>query len=312
MITKCKIDFLQEAINLIYIPYTWRNAWKVIFHFSIVDDDVVRFVWDLPERRWLYRYHYMGKLLMMYDRFSDIEHAVLFSMYCFHLFPHWEVCLGIYAILRLISFMVYSNTKMYKCYAVRTVLPTIISGLFCSAVAWVPCIIAWNNDPLVLLPICECLAWSAGYLVALVVAYRKLWIVDLDVLFELRDDRWVYRYYSYKRFLMINDRLYDILVVGLFTFYILESVPHSPLCLIICIFSRLISFALYSNTKIRKCYAVRTVLPAILSLLCMITLWAPFIIAWINDTFVILPFFIFLVMSLVYVIHFLAICNKNR
>ena len=248
---------------------------------------------------------------MMYDRFGDIEYAVLFSMYCHHSFPNWEVCLCIYIILRLISFTVYSNTKLYKCYAVRTVLPTIISGVFCSPVAWVPCIVTWNNDPLVLLPFCECLVWSVGYLVALVVAYRKLWIVDLDVLFELRDDRWVYRYYSYKRFLTINDRLYDILVVGLFTFYLLKSIPHSPICLIICIFCRSISFALYSNTKIRKCYAVRTVLPAILSVLCMIALWTPFILVWINQAFVILPFFIFLLMSLVYVLHFLTICNKN-
>ena len=299
-----------------YIPYIWRNVfcnpWKVIFLLNIVNDDVVRFVWELTERRWFYRYHYLRRYLMLFDRLGDIEYTVLFSMYCYHSFPHWDVCLCIYVTLRLISFTVYSNTKLYKCYAVRTVLPTIISGLFCSAVAWVPCIIAWNNDPLVLLPICECLAWSAGYLVALVVAYRKLWIVDLDVLFELRDDRWVYRYYSYKRFLMINDRLYDILLVGLFTFYLLKSIPYWSVCFVICISSRLISFAPYSNTKMWKCYAIRTVLPIILSLLCMIALWTPFILDWINQAFVILPFFIFLLMSLVYVLHFLAICSKNR
>ena len=39
-----------------YIPYTWRNILcnpqKVILLLNIVNDDVVRFVWELTERRW--------------------------------------------------------------------------------------------------------------------------------------------------------------------------------------------------------------------------------------------------------------------
>ena len=110
---------------------------------------------------------------MMLDRFGDIERTARFSVYYYYSFPHWDVCLGIYIVLHLVSFALYSNIKMCKFYAFRTVLATIISGFTCSAVAWLPCIIAWNNDPLVLLPVCEYLARSIWYAVVLVQAYRK-------------------------------------------------------------------------------------------------------------------------------------------
>ena len=299
-----------------YILITWRNILcnpqKVILLLNIVNDDVVRFVWELTERRWFYRYPYMRRNKMIYDGLGDIVCVALFSMYHHHPFPRWDVCLGIYIILRLISLALCYNTELCECYAVRIVLSTIISSTACNIVAWVPCIIAWHNDPLVLLPICECLAWSVGHAVSLVQTYRKLWIVDVDDLFEVKEDCWVYRYYSYRRFLMNYDRMSDILVVGLFILYHLKSIPYWPVCFVICISSRLISFALYSNTKIRKCYTVRTVLPAILSLLCMIALWAPFILHWINQAFVFVPFCIFLTMSGPYMFAFSGVCNKYR
>ena len=294
-----------------YIPYTWRNVfcnpWKVILLLNIVNDDVVCFVWEQTERRWFYRYHYKRRCMMIYDRLGDIVCAGLFSFYYHESFPHWNICLGIYIFLRLMSFVLHS--KLCKCYAVRTVA-TIIFSFVCNTVAWLPCIIAWNKDPLVILPICECLAKSVAYIVALVQTYRKLWNVDLDVLFELKEDCWVYRYYGNRTFLIVYDRIFDILMFGVFIFYHLKSIPHWPVCLLICILYRLISFALYSNTKIRKCYAVRTVLPTILSVLCMIALWAPFILVWINETFVFVPFCLCLAMSLLYVLHFLAVCSK--
>ena len=127
MLLDLLINILQEAINLIYIPYTWRNAWKVICQFSIVDDGVVRFVWEMTERRWFYRYNYMRRVLYILDRFSDIECTVLFSLYCcYQSFPHWDVCLGIYIVLRLVSVALYSNTSLCECYAIRTVLATTI------------------------------------------------------------------------------------------------------------------------------------------------------------------------------------------
>ena len=252
----------------------------------------------------------MRRNKLIYDVLGDIVCAALFSMYYHHSFPHWDVCFGIYIVLRLISLALCYNTKLCECYAFRTVFPTLISSFGCSTVAWVPCIIAWNKDPLVLLPVCQSLAWCVGHAVSLVQTYRKLWMVDLDILFELKEDCWVYRYYSYKRFLMSYDRMTDIIVVGVFTLYLLKSIPYWPVGLIFCISSRLISFALYSNTKIRKCYAVRTILPTILSVLSMFTLWTPFIIFWIDDTFVILPFCMYLAMSGPYAFAFSGVCNK--
>ena len=301
------------------IPWTWSNAfcnpWRVIFLLNIVNDDVLHFVWEMTKRKWFYRYHYMRRYLMIFDRLAEIEYAGLFVLYYRESFPHWDICLGIYIALRLISFAMYSNTKLFRCYAVRTVLPTIISGVFCSVTIWVPCILAWNNEALVIVPVCDCLVRCTVYIVVLINTYRQLYIVDLDItdyIFEIKEDRWVYRYHVNRRFTMIFDRLFDIFVIGLFIFYYLKSIPHWPVCLALCIFSRLISFALYSNFTMWKCYAARTALSTILSVFCMVAAWVPFILAWRNEIFVMLPFGIFLVTSGSYVLAFLVACSKFR
>ena len=294
-----------------YIPYTWRNVfcspWKVIFPLHIVDNDVVRFVWQLTERRWLYRYNYMRRSLMMFDRFGDVVYAGLFTLYYHDSFPHWATCLAIYITLRLISLALYSNTKLCKCYAVRVVLSAITSSIICSVVAWAPWIIAWNNDATFFFPVCQSLAKFIVYVVILVQAYRKLWILDLDVLSEPKEDYKGYRYHINRRFLLFLDRLFDIFVVVLFFFYHLKSIPHWPVCLSICMILRLISLALCSNTVMWKCYAVRTLLPTILSILYVIVLWIPFILAWINKTLVIVPFCMLLEMSGSYFLLYLAV-----
>ena len=115
---------------------------------------------------------------------------VLFVLYYRESFPHWDICLGIFITLRLISFSLYFNTKRFKCYAVRTVLATIISGLFCS-VALVPSIFAWKNDALVILPVIECSLRCIASAIIFVKVYRKLWSLDIvDFAVESRDDHW--------------------------------------------------------------------------------------------------------------------------
>ena len=137
-------------------------------------------------------------------------------------------------------------------YALRTFLPTTISALSCS-VALVPCIFAWNNDALVILPVCECLARCIAYVTVTIQVNRKLWSLDSDNVLERQEDCWVYRYQGNRRGLMFWDRLCEIFVIGLVIFYHLKSIPHWPLCLAVCIVSRLISFALYSNIITWKC-----------------------------------------------------------
>ena len=161
--------------------------------------------------------------------------------------------------------------------SVQVVLSAITSSIICSVVAWAPWIIVWNNHALVLFSVCQSLAKFIVYVVILVQAYRKLWILDLDVLFEPKEDYWVYRYHVNRRFLLFIDRLFDIFVVALFISYHLKSIPHWPVCLSICIVLRLISMALCSNTIMWKCYTVRTILPTILSILYVIVTWTPFI-----------------------------------
>ena len=300
---------------MIFTPCIWRKLCKGIFVWIIVSDDVLRFVWELTERRWFYRYLYMRRYLMIFDRWTDIEFCGLLVLYYRESFPYWGVCLGIFVILHVISFALYSNTKFFKCYAVRTVLPTIISGLFCSATLHVPMILAWYGEALVILPVCDCLVRCAVYTVMLLKTYTQLKIDQLDAVdfvFEPQEDCWMFRYHYNRKFLMLLDRVFDMAVVGLFIFYYLKSIPHWTICLIVCIFSRLISFVLYSNTKIWKCYAIRTVLPTILSVFCTIALWVPFILAWINDLFVILLFCKLSAMSGCYVLLFVASCRKFR
>ena len=202
-------------------------------------------------------------------------------MYYRESFPTWNICLGIFITLRLVSFALYSNTKLFKCYAVRTVLSTIISSLFCS-VALVPSIFAWHNDALVIFPVIECSLRYISYATVFVKVHRKLWSLDPDIVdfaVEPQEDCWVYRYYGNRRFLMYWDRLSEIFVVLLVIFRYLKSIPHWPVCVTVGIFLHVFSFALYSNTKLWKCYPVRTVLPTILSVLYSIALWSPCILA---------------------------------
>ena len=222
--------FLQRGMNVISIPYTWGNPYKVIFVLKSVNDDVLRFVWELTERRWFYSYHYMRRYLMIFDRWTDIEFIGLLALYHHESFPHYEVCLGLFVILHLISFALYSNTKLFKSYAVRTVIPTIISGVFCCEALSTPCVLAWKNDVLVMLPICQNIARGSVYIVVLIKVYRQLDIVD--VVFELKEDRWVHRYHVNRSFLVIFDHLFNILVIGLFALYYLKSIPYWPIVLL--------------------------------------------------------------------------------
>ena len=100
---------------------------------------------------------------------------------------------------------------------------------------------------LLYLELCQCLARGVVSVVVLIKVYGKLDIVD--VVFEPEEDCWVYRYHVNRKLLMFLDRVFDILVFGLFILYHLKSIPHRPVCFVICILSRLISSALYSNTK---------------------------------------------------------------
>ena len=252
---------------------------------------------------------------MIFDRWTDIEFCGLLVLYHRESFPYWDVCLGLFIILHLISFALYSNTILFKCYAVRSVLPTIISGLFCGVVFHVPMILAWYGDALVILPVCDFLVRCAVYTVMLIKTYTQLKVDQLDVVdfvFEPQVDCWMFRYHYNRRFLMLLDRVFDVGVVGLFIFYHLKSILHWPVSLVVCIFSRVISFALYCNTKLWKCYAIRTVLPTVLSVICTIALWVPFILFWINNLFVIVLFGKLLAMSGCYVLLFVASCRKFR
>ena len=90
---------------------------------------------------------------MFCDRMYDFVAIFIFVGYCQTSAFHWEVFLGIYVTLRLISFALYYDTKLWKCYAVRTVIPLIISGLLCTVVLFVPSILTSGHGYIVIYPI---------------------------------------------------------------------------------------------------------------------------------------------------------------
>ena len=103
---------------------------------EFVDDDLTQFPVEMKSNFWFDCYHGFGTRLILVDRYFDII-AIIQFVFFFQASVSFFVLFG-YTTLRLISIALYYNTNMCKCYAVRTVVPWIISGLFCSIVIFVP------------------------------------------------------------------------------------------------------------------------------------------------------------------------------
>ena len=121
--------FFQEGIKLLF---QWTKFGELFTPYLMVDDDVEWFVLELTKNLWLYVYHTIRRLLFSIDKGMDI---MVSPIVIYYLAWRWRayVRLGIYIVLRLISFALHSNTLQCKCYAVRTVISTVISSLFCAA-----------------------------------------------------------------------------------------------------------------------------------------------------------------------------------
>ena len=259
--------------------------WEELFTLK-VDLDIARFVLELTENLWLYRYYIIRRWLFAVDRMFDILFSGMFSGIIHNLTPRWPfyVCLGIYIVLRVISFALYSNTLLCKCYAVRIVISTVISSLFCMA-AFTIAVITIRPDKATIVTI-SLLAGTfmilicAFYICPIVWVFGKLKFVDddpLQFLPEMKNNRWLITYYKTRTYLMFLDRFADILAVIFNVIYYGASAPYRHVCLVSYIALRLTSLALYSNTKLCECYAVRTVIPFIISgLFCSVPLFIPY------------------------------------
>ena len=117
--------------------YVFSIVWA-LGQLKFVDDNPFQYLHKNKSDFSFNRYHIMRTRLMFIDRLFDIGAVTLFVLYCKTSAPHWPACLGIFYSLHAISFSLYSNTKCWKCYAVRTVIPLIISGFICPVVLFVP------------------------------------------------------------------------------------------------------------------------------------------------------------------------------
>ena len=245
-----------------------------------MDLDVVRFVLELTKNLWLYRYHMIRKWLFFIDRIFDIVSMAMFPFFIYDSTPRWPdyVCLGIYSVLHLISFALYSNTLLCKCYAVRTVISTVISSLFCSTAFTITISMTRPHKATIPFAVAFMIVFCAFYIYPIVWAFRKLKFVDddpLQFLPEMKNNRWLIRYHKTRTYLMFLDRFLDIFAAFVNVIYYQDSVPHRHVCLVSYITLRLISLALYYNTKLCECYAVRTVIPFISGLCCSVSLSIP-------------------------------------
>ena len=246
-----------------------------------MDLDIVRFILELTENLWLYRYHIIRRCLFVIDRALDIVSTLWFAIFITNHTPRWPsfIHLGIYIVSRLISFALYSNTLLCKCYAVRTVISTVISSLFCNPVFILILIIPDKVTIYMILHLVAIMiGFCAAYICPIVRAFGKLKFVDddpLQFLLVMKNNRWLIRYHKSRTYLMFPDRSADICAVCLNILYYLVSAPHRNVCLVSYIILRLISLALSYNTKLCECYAVRTVIPYISGLFCGVSLIIP-------------------------------------
>ena len=282
------IIIFQKGIKLLFIDWTrvWRtglDSWEDTFSFN-VDFDIVRFVLELTKNPWLYRYHIIRRWLFVLDRIFDIVSSVLFPYFIYDSTPRWPVCvcLGIYIVLRVISFALYSNTLLCKCYAVRTVILTVISSLFCTAAFTITISMTRPDKASIPFVVALMILFCTFYICPIVWTFRKLKFVDddpLQFLPEMKNNRWLIRYHKKRIILMFLDRFVDMWAVCFNIGYYLHSAPHRHVCLVSYITLRLISLALSYNTKLCECYAVRTVIPWIISgLFCGVSLFIPYML----------------------------------
>ena len=213
--------FFQDGINLIFYhglsfcgnPWTCGRPLKV-------DTGVLRFVLELTEIRWLYRLLGIRKWMFWLDRFFDFIPAwILFisNFDCFYYDPLCNIFPGIYITLRVISLALCYNTKLWKCYKVRTVL-SIVFGLFCMIT--VVCLYLFNKGEEIryTAPVIGVTSMCALYVLPLVWKDKLLQMGDaVDQLPpELRDNCWFYRYHLTRKVLMYAYGL--CIFVALFAF----------------------------------------------------------------------------------------------
>ena len=203
---------------------------------------------ELTTNQWLYRHYIIGRCLFIMDRFINVVLIVMF-IFSFSRSVSWFVCLVLYIIFRLISPVLW-YTKLCKCYAVRTVIPCILSGLICTAALFAHYLrpeFAYNDVHCVVkavVPVlCFCCTFYVGPIFLIV---RRHTFVDEDIFVHQVKSN--VRLSISRSCVMFWDGNLAIFAIIVFVFSYQVSVSWF-VCLIIFIILHLISFKLSYNTK---------------------------------------------------------------
>ena len=290
-------SIFQNGINLIFDHWLTfcGKPWRCDSQLK-VDTDVLRFVLELTEIQWLYRL--LGVRIWMFwlDRNVDVLVAFsLFTTYYFPSDPRWEF-LGIYITLRVISLVLSYNAKLWKCYAVRTIL-SIVSGLYCIVTVAGLYLLNQSDEIRYTASVIGVMSTCALYVLPLAWAQKQIKLGDDVDQFpaELRDNCWFYRYQLIRKVLMFAYGLCIFVAFIAFQGYWLDSAPLWDVCLGIYITFLLISLPLYSNTKLCTPYTAQMLLRLIIPfVICNIALWIPFFLGTFYDIFFICLFLLFL------------------
>ena len=275
----------QDGMTLLFSSGI-RKYFDVIggwfFQGPTLDMDVVRFVFEMTKNRWLYIHHVVKMWLVILDRIVDIVAITVFTLTYSN--PYWApgvwgICVSVYIVLRLISlidFVVWCCIrKCFKCYKVRTALAIILS-MICIFASAVPNISQFRHGSGVMYMVSVALGLCLMWVLLFMWVLKEIKLVEKDVVgFQIVENHWLHRYQAMRRVLFISDRFFDIFAVLCFIMFYLGSVPYWPVCLGIYIALRVVSLVLCCNTKLWKCYAIRTVLPAILSVFCVALVMTP-------------------------------------
>ena len=244
---------------------------------------------------------------MLFDRAWAIFRVVVYVVICPILsIPHCEVCLGAFITLHLVSIALRYDLDRWECYAVRTILPWIISGLLCSMVLWGPMIL--HDEIPTIFPVCMILLFCGFYAGLFTWFYSKLHGYQLfRSVYDPFQTRWFNIFTDMRMLLMWLDRVFDLFVVVLFVANHSESAPDWDVCLGVYVTSRLLSFIVCCGTSLCKCYIFRTVLLHAASGFCCAAVLAPFIAELSDGWFVILPVCFLVMYRAIYLCLFICI-----
>ena len=179
------------------------------------DTDVLLFLFDITRNVWMYKFYCTRRWLIVVDRMGDMVEVALFVVYYSKSYPYWEVHLGVYVFLRLVSLALCYDTDRWECYAVRMVLALIISGLLCDVPIFVLMILELPEFTLVAFPLILCVLFIGLYIVWYSHLNRCHFIFEFE--YDPFQKRWFNMFTNTRKSAMVwLDRFVDLFAVVLF------------------------------------------------------------------------------------------------